>query len=241
MRETTLDPKSLAGLSTDLFLLIIRMRLSADLGSFETVYKGAVQLFSQFEEQCKLKNIDPEIAATAKYALAAFMDETILNCRWPFKERWADNPLQLEFFGTYLAGEIFYDKLDEIRQRPETNPDLLEIYYLCMLLGFRGKYGVTGEEKLKLLIEQVSRELGAVRPPTPAELSPHWAITDKPQVAPTGNLPKWAVFTCWGLAALAVVLYLAMFFSLRSGVSNLKDKIPNPQSSLIGNQKISVS
>ncbi len=233
MRETTLDSKTLAELSTDLFLMIIRIRLSSDLGSLETVSKGAQQLFAQFEEQCKLRNIDPEISANAKYALAAFMDETVLNCRWPFKERWADNPLQLEFFGTYLAGEIFYDKLDEIRQRPEAHPDLLEIYYLCMLLGFRGKYGVSGEEKLKLLIEQVSRELGSVRPPTPLELSPHWSIPDKPQAAPTGKLPRWAVFTCWGLAILALLLYLAMFFSLRSGVGALKEKIPSPQTRIL--------
>jgi type VI secretion system protein ImpK len=153
------------------------------------------------------------------------MDETILNSRWPYKERWADNPLQLDFFGTYLAGENFYDKLDEIRQRPEAKPDLLEIYYLCMLLGFRGKYGVTGEEKLKLLVEQVARELGALRPPAPAELSPHWKVPDVPQAAPGGRLPRWAVFTCWGLAFLAVILYCWMFFTLRSGANSLREKI----------------
>ncbi len=228
MRETALEPKTLADLSTDIFLLIIRMRTSPNLGDFEVVNKGSRNLFAQFEEQSKNRNIDAEDMNVAKYALAAFMDETILNSRWPFKERWADNPLQLDFFGTYLAGETFYDKLDELRQRPEAKPDLLEIYYLCMLLGFKGKYGVTGAEKLQLLIEQVSKELGTLRPPTPLELSPHWKIPDGPQAAPSGKLPRWAVFTCWGLAILALVLYLVMFFSLRSGANSLREKI-SPQ------------
>jgi type VI secretion system protein ImpK len=234
MRETALEPKNLAELSADILLLIIRMRTSPNLGDFESVNQASRNLFSQFEEQSKSRNVDVEDMNSAKYGLAAFMDETILNSRWPYKERWADNPLQLDFFGTYLAGEIFYDQLAEIRQRPEAKPDLLEIYYLCMLLGFRGKYGVTGEEKLKLLIEQVSRELGGIRPPTPAELSPHWKIPDAPQAAPSGRLPRWAVFACWSLALFALILYFWMFFSLRSGANSLKEKISGQQISCLG-------
>jgi len=225
MKEAALAGNSLPDFCTDIFLAVLRIQKTGDVGSFEPLHPNIQKLFETFEERCKRLALDHDDVATAKYALAAFMDETVLNSQWPHKDRWADNPLQLDYFGTYLAGENFFDKLEEVRARADAKPDLLQIYYLCLLLGFKGKYGVSGEEKLRSLIESVGAEVGRVKAAGLKELSPHWKIPDGPQAVVSDKLPRWLVLTCWGVVAFALVLYLGLFFKVRYDADKLKEDI----------------
>ena len=225
MKDTALAGNNLPDSCTDIFLAVLRIQKTPDVGSFESLHPNIQKLFESFEERCKRLAFDHDDATTAKYALAAFMDETVLNSRWPYKDRWADNPLQLDYFGTYLAGEIFFDKLEEVRARADAKPDLLQIYYLCLLLGFKGRYGVAGEEKLRSLIESVGAEVGRVKPGGPKDLSPHWKIPDGPQTAASDKLPRWLVLTCWGVVAFALVLYLGLFLKVRHDADTLREDI----------------
>ena len=232
MQKQLLAARTLPELSTEIFLVILRVQKDRDIGSFESLHDGVQALFKHFEEQARAQNLNPDDVSLAKYGLAAFMDETVLNSPWPYKDRWADNPLQLDYFGTYLAGEIFFDKLEELRAAGGARPDLLEIYYLCLLLGFRGKYGVSGEEKLKVLVDQVGAELKRVKPESTADLSPHWSLPDEP-LSPQGDrLPRWVVWSCYGLAALFLVIYVVLFFKVRHDADSLKERIQG-QSALL--------
>ncbi len=221
-----MERNTLSDLCTDLFLLAMQFRDARQCGHFESMHGDTLQLFARFEEECNARRLPAEDIRLAKYALAAFVDETVLHSRQLHKERWADNPLQLEFFGTYLAGEIFFDYLDEIRKNAEAKTDLLEIYYLCLLLGFKGKYGVGNEDKLPLLIDTVANDLQRVKPFSPGNLSPHGRIPDGPQIVPSSRLPRWVVYTCWAVAILSVLLYLFMFFGLHSGTRSLQENMP---------------
>ncbi len=57
--------------------------------------------------------------------------------------------MQEELFGTHMAGEIFFQNLQSLLGRSDSPDlaDLLEVHYLCLLLGYRGRYSVgsTGE------------------------------------------------------------------------------------------------
>jgi type VI secretion system protein ImpK len=237
MKEVATTENRLPDVCTDIFLAVLRIQKTRDVGPFESLHPNIQKLFQSFEERCKSLAIDPDDVATAKYALAAFMDETVLNSQWPHKDLWADNPLQLDYFGTYLAGETFFDKLEEVRARADAKPDLLEIYYLCLLLGFKGKYGVSGEEKLRSLIESVGAEVGRLKPGGGKELSPHWKVPDGPQAAASDKLPRWVVLTCWGIVALALVVYLGLFFKIRHDAGVLREDIQKQSAELGGEPK----
>ena len=82
--------------------------------------------------------------------MVAFLDESILNMHNPVFADWPRRPLQEEYFGHHVAGEIFFQNLDKILQRNDSQDmgDLLEVYQLCMLLGFAGKYSIGGRGEL---------------------------------------------------------------------------------------------
>jgi type VI secretion system protein ImpK len=84
----------------------------------------------------------------ASFAVIAFLDETILNSTSPAFRDWPRNPMMLERFNTLLAGELFFEHLRTVLQRSESpaNADMLEIYALCLILGFRGRFAGESDE-----------------------------------------------------------------------------------------------
>ena len=87
----------------------------------------------------------------ATFAAVAFLDESILNSQNPIFGDWLRKPLQEELFGTHIAGETFFQNLQQLLGRSDS-PDLadvLEVHHLCMLLGLlrplqRGQPGRIG-------------------------------------------------------------------------------------------------
>jgi type VI secretion system protein ImpK len=73
----------------------------------------------------------------ARFALVAWIDETVNVAGWASSAEWERDPLQLQLFGTTRAGVEFFEHLDKLR--PE-NADALTVYFYCLALGFRGTY-----------------------------------------------------------------------------------------------------
>jgi len=78
----------------------------------------------------------------ASFACVAFLDESVLNSQNPIFADWLRKPLQEELFGTHVAGETFFQHLQQLLGRPDSHDlaDLLEVHYLCLVLGFGGRY-----------------------------------------------------------------------------------------------------
>ena len=74
----------------------------------------------------------------AKYALASWIDEVLLEAPWNGRDWWNNNVLEVELFNTRLCNEQFYVKAQEATQQPKK--DALEVFYVCVVLGFRGLY-----------------------------------------------------------------------------------------------------
>jgi len=89
--------------------------------------------------------------------------------------RLASSPLQAEFYGHQVAGEIFFQELQKAMNRPDSveTADLLEVYYLCMLLGF--KRTLRWRRDLRSIMSAVQEKIRRVRGPLTA-LSPRGAI-----------------------------------------------------------------
>ena len=95
-------------------------------------------------EQAKSLGYSSEINQLAFFAVVSLLDESILKLQSPAFADWAQRPMQEEMFGHNRAGEVFFDNLRGLlaRQDSHETADCLEVYCLCMLLGFRGKYAL---------------------------------------------------------------------------------------------------
>jgi type VI secretion system protein ImpK len=110
----------------------------------------------------------------AKYALVAWIDEMLIDSPWDGQSWWKENSLEVEMFRTRERATQFFANAKEAATL--TRRDALEVYYVCVMLAFRGLY--RGEDAafladqlelpptLAAWVQQVSRsiELAHSRP-----------------------------------------------------------------------------
>src|ERR1700677_4876138 len=96
-------------------------------------------------EQAKALGYSSEMIQLAFFAVVALLDESVLKLQSPAFADWAQRPLQEEMFGHNRAGAVFFEHLRTLlsRQDSQETADCLEVYCLCMLLGFRGQYALS--------------------------------------------------------------------------------------------------
>jgi type IV / VI secretion system protein, DotU family len=209
LSKTLGGSRELTGLCTDLFLIIIRMREAEDLGDPAALCKLINYYIGLFEKNCSALKVAPDTIAEAKYALIALIDETVLSVPGICRDYWMSRPLQLEHFGDNIAGQEFYNKLQKMLLQPENKKDVLEVYYLCLSLGFEGKYKISNPEERTAIMEDLGRKLRRTRIRASAELSPHGKRADStilkkkvPVFFPlwlTGAICGGAVVVCWSV------------------------------------------
>jgi type VI secretion system protein ImpK len=157
----------------------------------------------------------------ASFACVAFLDESVLNSQNPIFADWLRKPLQEELFGTHVAGEAFFQHLQQLLGRPDSHDlaDLLEVHYLCLVLGFGGRYGVGNRGELAQAMQMTADKIRRTRGPL-GPLSPSWMPTpgeavkggSDPLVRKLGIL----AVVCAALMILSFVIYKVV---LGSGVS----------------------
>lgn len=163
----------------------------------------------------------------AKFALVAYLDELIMSSPKPVGRVWANNPMQLEYFNDFNAGEKFYENLEELRHGSDARTvDLLEIYYMCLVLGFKGKFASRqGREKRKLLMDNLSRELVAARSKNLGGLAPD-AISAEIAMMEKPLLPLWLVPAI--ASGVIVVMFLLFALLLGGQISGFERVLQQP-------------
>lgn len=209
MSERT-NKNDLIAFAGPVFDLILRLKAGIVHPSNDLRPKIASML-GDFEKRAERYRFNNKIIQVAKFGLASFVDETVLTNQFHLKEEWEKNPLQLEYFGEQLAGEKFFDKLNAMLKQIDVTQDAVEIYYICMLLGFKGKYAVYEKDRLLSVMQETANALVKVGKIKPAELSPHWLANDQPEPPKKRGMPVWTKITAFAGLGLAIIIYLVMF------------------------------
>lgn len=98
-----------------------------------------LSLLGEAEQKAAVSREQAHDFALARYALVYWIDEVLINSSWSYSGAWRDQILEWDFYQERLGGEQFYDKAREAESLTSTDP--LEVFYLCVALGFQGKYG----------------------------------------------------------------------------------------------------
>ncbi len=209
-RDREAPKNDLVRFAGPVFDLILRLKSGVVQPSNQLRPKIA-RLLEDFEKRAERYRINHKIVRVSKFALAAFVDETVLTNNFPLKDEWEKNPIQLEYFGEQLAGNKFFEKLESMLKQIKTTADAVEIYYVCMLLGFKGRYAVYEQEKLITIMQRTANALVKAGKIVPTELSPNWLANDQPEPPKKRGMPIWAKVAAFGGLAFAIIIYLSMF------------------------------
>ena len=203
------------------FTAIVRLRYNRQAVSSADSFRSQMkQTLAVAEHEAASRGCNPGDIQQAKFAVVAFLDESVLSCKSPAFSDWARKPLQAELYNHQLAGEIFFQELQTILKRSDSSQtaDLLEVYCLCLLLGFKGQYASEGE--LRSLTRQAQEKIRRVR--GMSELSPRGGIpSDAIRVAQTDPWLRPLMVIAGGTVLLAVALFVAFKLLLSSGAAEI--------------------
>ena len=160
----------------------------------------------------------------AIFATVAFLDESILNLRNPVFADWPRRPMQEELFGHHVAGEIFFQHLSKLLARDESQDtaDLLEVYYLCMLLGFAGRYSMGGRGELKAAMDSTGEKIRRIRQ-IPPDIAPMWSLPgDAVQGGGADPWVKRLIYATAGCLLIALLLFGIYKWNLGSRVDEME-------------------
>ena len=182
-------------------------------------------MFDDFERRAERYRFNHKIVSVSKFGLAAFVDEAVLTANFPLRHEWEKNPLQLKYFGEQLAGNKFFDKLESMLPQIEVTQDAVEIYYYCMLLGFKGRYAVYEQEKLLATMQNTANQLVKIGKIKPVELSPNWLANDQPKPPEKKGMPIWAKVGVLGFMGLGFIVYFVMFLLSSQSLQETVEKL----------------
>ena len=99
-----------------------------------------------------------QAAGEVQYMMAALADELLLfTSSGDIRELWNGRLIESAVFGTRIAGERIFDRIDALLDRGHAaNPELAAIYLTALSLGFRGKYRAIQDEAA---LQQYRRQL----------------------------------------------------------------------------------
>ena len=213
---------TLALLYQNVFTGIVRIQAGRQpLTDIEVFRKRMLAALQEVEREASLAGYGSSDIREAEFAVVAFLDETILSSKEPKAEEWRKRPLNIQLFGQAIAGDVFFDKLADIERRRDTQQiaDLMEVYVLCLLLGFEGRFAPPLRGEAYRIIERVRRRVESIRG-IDYKLAPPVEFLAEPvkPVAQTGPWRWWAA----GALVAALVLFLIFHWNLDSHVEKVQ-------------------
>ncbi len=205
--EGGFQARSLRDLLYDGFFMLFLLKEGREPeGAGEFVSR--VQTFlADFERGAKKLNVPADDVYASKFAFCAAIDEAVLASSFTIRAEWERRPLQLVLFGEQLAGEKFFELLEQCRAQGAARLQSLEVFHMCLLLGFQGKYLLEGPEKLAYLTGRLGDEIAQMKGKR-AQFAPHWPLPDQIAHRLKHELPLWTIGAVFALVGLLAYLGL---------------------------------
>ncbi len=165
----------------------------------------------QFEERAEAAGMARNEVLLARYALCTALDEAVLSTPWGSTSEWGKQSLLITVHNEAWGGEKVFQLLEHCLQSPRERLYLLELLYLCMCLGFEGRYRVMndGRSQLEALRERTAATIRSARGEYERELSPRWRGLSVARDRLSQFMPPWVG------VAIGLALLLALLFGLR--------------------------
>jgi type VI secretion system protein ImpK len=217
------EKPTLKDLVQDFISMALIVRKGRQVTSVSAFEASVDTFFKTLERDARSANYSVEQVKDTQYALCAFLDESVLRSGDnELRRHFELQPLQFRYFGVHLAGEGFFEKIDSLRGDVKQNLDVLEVYHLCLALGFEGKFSLGQKDQLRYLANTLGQDIARFRK-TPKALSPDWALPDQVSQMLRHEVPLWLYLAL--IALVCVGVYLTLDWLLSKDVAALSEQI----------------
>lgn len=201
--------------ASPLLILMGRLRTSLSNPDITGLRRQALEQVREFEERARAGGVATETVLAARYALCSALDEAVLSTPWGGQSDWGGQSLLVTLHRETWGGEKFFDMLQKISADPARHIDLMELQYVCLALGFAGKYGVVdrGHTRLAEIQADLYRRIREYRGVPPADLSLHWRGMQDKRNPVIRYVPWWVV----GAFTLVVLAGAFIYYHARLG------------------------
>jgi type VI secretion system protein ImpK len=193
-------------------LLVLAGRLRGQIAQadIESLRRQAIQEIRTFEERARRADVPAEDVLAARYALCTVLDEAVLNTPWGAQSNWAGQSLLVTFHREGSGGEKFFQILDRVSGEPQRYLALLELLYVCLALGFEGRYRLDerGATRLAEIRQTLYQRIAGLRDNAEPELSARWKGVEDRRNAVLRFVPLWVV----AAACLALLVGAYIYF-----------------------------
>jgi type VI secretion system protein ImpK len=160
-----------------LLMMLQTLRVASPPGNVVDLRGKLIDMVKDFDAACARYNVADMERNIANYALCAVIDECVQMTPWGGSASWAQQSLLIHFHRENWGGEKFFDILNRIAGTPAKYQQLLELFYVCLALGFMGRFhleGPSGRQTVADLREKVFQLIRQGRSETDRTLATHW-------------------------------------------------------------------
>jgi type VI secretion system protein ImpK len=197
-------------------LLGAQLRSADAFGDPQTLRRRVTDLLDRIEEQLKDARVVSPDLSNIIFALAAFLDESISQSSWSYRGEWVAAPLCFERFNRFDAGEEFFARLQSLESTRPVPHDVLQIYFLCLTLGFKGRYLLRSNQEWYALVAEIGALVRTTSNEAPASLSPR-GLPGEVIAQVVKEIPMWVFAVAAAGLALVTYFVLTLMINWRAG------------------------
>jgi type VI secretion system protein ImpK len=175
LRTKSIEPRTLCDALAQGFCMLFLLRSRHAPKSLEHLRNTFTSVLIEFERSASKLGAYALDISLCKYLFCVTADEFILRSQFAVRQVWQGQPLQLQYFKDQRGGERFFERLEQARQHGAHNLQVLEVFYMCLTLGFKGQHAAS-PEKLHYITATLGHEItlhkGGKKPFAPHAMTP---------------------------------------------------------------------
>ena len=205
-------PEALTLAAAPLLQLIARVHNTPHPPDPGDLREWTVRQIRIFEREAGASGVEPDLLRPAHYALCVSLDDVVLNTPWGSSGSWRAQPLVSTFHREAGGQERFFELLREMCNNPRKFLPVVKLMYLCLSLGFLGRYRASGRGTgdIKRIRDEVYAIILRQQREAEPELAPHVKGVRAPYRSKRARVPLWVAAS----AGLGFVAALFAWFAL---------------------------
>jgi len=202
----------LLGAASQLLALVSQLRATTVHADRPGLRRQLLERMADFEDRARASGVGKPQVAAARYLLCTFIDEVIANTPWGADPLLGAKGLLQEFHEDASGADKAFELLDRLSDDVGANADLLELFYVCLALGFQGRYAGQSDGPAQLQA-RMDRLLELVRPGAPVGgvrvLAQRWAGETRQRAPALAVVPIWMAVVVGAALVVGVLMFLS--------------------------------